>query len=116
MTGSLWVAQHSMAHSFFELCEPLHHKAVIHEEGILPRSLCLPALRDMRLTQRLPESTSGHFLPNSALVTSCWVFEISPGGEGLTGFPGCASDKEPASNAGDVRDIGLIPGFGRFPG
>ena len=118
MTGSSWVAQHSMAHSFFELVEPLcHNKAVIHEEGILPRPLCLPALRGVRdLTQRLPDSTSGHFLPNSALVTSCWLFEISSGGEGLTGFPGCASDKEPASNAGDIRDAVLIPGSGRFPG
>ena len=34
------------------------------------------------------------------------------------GFPGCASDKEPACrcNAGDVRDAGSIPGWGRSPG
>ena len=30
-------------------------------------------------------------------------------------FPGGASGKESA-NAGDVRDTGLIPGLGRFPG
>ena len=118
VTGSPWVAQHSMAHSFFELLEPLcHNKAVIHEKGILLRPLCLPALRGVRdLTQRLPDSTSRHFLPNSALVTSCWLLEISSGGEGLTSFPGYASDKEPASNAGDVRDAVSIPGSGRFPG
>ena len=46
MTGSWWVAQQSMAHSFFESLEPpCHNKAVTHEEGILPRLLCLPTLR-----------------------------------------------------------------------
>ena len=33
MTRLSWVALHSMAHSFTELCKPLcHDKAVIHEE------------------------------------------------------------------------------------
>ena len=28
-----WVSLHDMAHSFIELCKPLHHdKAVIHED------------------------------------------------------------------------------------
>ena len=41
VTGSSWVAQHSMAHSFFELLEPLcHNKAVIHAKGVLLRPLC----------------------------------------------------------------------------
>ena len=32
MTPPSWVALHSMAHSFIELCKPLHHdKAMIHE-------------------------------------------------------------------------------------
>ena len=31
-------------------------------------------------------------------------------------FPGGASGKEPAYNAGDLRDAGLIPGSGRLPG
>ena len=31
------------------------------------------------------------------------------------GFQGGASGKEPA-NAGDIRDMGLIPGSGRCPG
>ena len=31
-------------------------------------------------------------------------------------FPDGASRKEPACNAGDLRDAGLIPGLGRFPG
>ena len=34
----------------------------------------------------------------------------------FTGFPGAASSKELACNAGDVRDTGLIPGLGRSPG
>ena len=29
-------------------------------------------------------------------------------------FPGGTSGKEPACNAGDIRDTGLIPGWGRF--
>ena len=32
------------------------------------------------------------------------------------GSPGGSSGKEFATNAGDVRDIGLIPGSGRSPG
>ena len=32
------------------------------------------------------------------------------------GFPSGASGKEPATSAGDVRDVGLIPGLGRSPG
>ena len=36
MTRPSWVALHGMAHSFIELCKPLHHgKAVIHEGGII---------------------------------------------------------------------------------
>ena len=31
-------------------------------------------------------------------------------------FPGGVSGKESASNAGNVRDMNLIPGLGRFPG
>ena len=32
------------------------------------------------------------------------------------GFPDGANSKEPAANAGDLRDEGLIPGSGRHPG
>ena len=30
-------------------------------------------------------------------------------------FPGGASGKEPPANAGDAKDAGLIPGWGRSP-
>ena len=34
MTCTAWISLHGMAHSFIELCKPLHHnKAVIYEEG-----------------------------------------------------------------------------------
>ena len=33
-----------------------------------------------------------------------------------TGLPGGASGKEPACNAGDIRDLGSVPGSGRPPG
>ena len=32
------------------------------------------------------------------------------------GFPGSASAKESASNIGDLRDVGSIPGLERSPG
>ena len=32
----------------------------------------------------------------------------------LAGIPGGASGKEPTVDAGDIRDVGLIPGSGRF--
>ena len=31
------------------------------------------------------------------------------------GFPGGSVVKNPPANAGDARDVGLIPGSGRFP-
>ena len=31
-------------------------------------------------------------------------------------FPGITSGKEPATNAGDIRDVGSIPGLGRSSG
>jgi len=35
----------------------------------------------------------------------------------LQGFPGGASGKKksPPANAGDIREVGLIPGYGRSP-
>ena len=32
------------------------------------------------------------------------------------GFPGCSVVESPPANAGDRRDLGLIPGWGRSPG
>ena len=32
------------------------------------------------------------------------------------GFPGGTSVKNPPANAGDMRNMGSIPGSGRFPG
>ena len=37
------------------------------------------------------------------------------GGRETLGFPGDASGKE-STDAGDVRDTGLIPGLGKTPG
>ena len=34
----------------------------------------------------------------------------------MLGFPGGSDGKESACNAGDARDLDLIPGSGRFPG
>ena len=33
-----------------------------------------------------------------------------------TDFPGGTVVKNPPANAGDARNVGLIPGLGRFPG
>ena len=41
---------------------------------------------------------------------------ISLGLSSNHGFPGGTGGKEPAVNAGDRRDVGLIPGSGRSPG
>ena len=49
-----------------------------------------------------------------ALITSSddlmWLCRLS------AGFPGCAVVKNPPSNAGDTRDAGSLPGWGRSPG
>jgi len=34
----------------------------------------------------------------------------------MLGFPGGTVVKNPPANSGDVRDMGSIPGSGRFPG
>ena len=34
----------------------------------------------------------------------------------VLGFPGGASGKELPENAGDIRDMGSVPGWGRSPG
>ena len=34
----------------------------------------------------------------------------------MLGFPGGASGKETSYHAGDIRDVGSIPGSGRSPG
>ena len=34
----------------------------------------------------------------------------------LNGFPGGSVAKNPPANAGNIRDTGLIPGWGRAPG
>ena len=33
MTYQPWVALHGMAHSFIELCKPLHHNRAVNHEG-----------------------------------------------------------------------------------
>ena len=34
----------------------------------------------------------------------------------MWGFPGSSDCTDPACNAGDTGNVGLIPGSGRFPG
>ena len=34
----------------------------------------------------------------------------------FTGFSGGSAVKNPPANAGDIRDMGSVPGLGRFPG
>jgi len=46
MTCTAWISLHGMAHSFIELCKPLHHnKAVIYEEGMANRYPSIFAVR-----------------------------------------------------------------------
>ena len=47
---------------------------------------------------------------NSSLLVFCWVVFH------YVGFSGDNSGKEPPANAGDIRDEGSIPGWGRSPG
>ena len=34
----------------------------------------------------------------------------------MVGFPTTGVEKNLSASAGDVRDVGLIPGLGRYPG
>ena len=61
-------------------------------------------LEKRELTPIPPPKLSSHlFSPN---------YDMGGGG----GVPGGANGKEPTANAGDMRDLGLIPGLGRSPG
>ena len=53
MTRPSWGALHHMAHSFTELCKPLHHgKAVIHEgENICSQGLKADAIADRQVVE-----------------------------------------------------------------
>ena len=54
-------------------------------------------------------------MSNSTLPLAVRVFQFERGSlqAGLTWW---LSDEEPACNAGDAGDVGLIPGSGRSPG
>ena len=51
-------------------------------------------------------------------IQSYWIHRFDFGGLLYPnwGFPGGASAKNPPANAGDTRDVGLIPESGRSPG
>ena len=53
--------------------------------------------------------TGLHGMLNSTAYT-IWLIHIFP-----RGLPDGSSGKEPTTNAGDVRDMDLIPGLGRSP-
>ena len=57
----------------------------------------------------------GHNWNNLALMTSIDFMEIYPHINTNTGFPGGGEVKNLPVNAGDVGDVGSIPGLGRFP-
>ena len=56
-----------------------------------------------------------HLIQGLTEITQCTV-TISIQIYLLVGFPGALVVKNLPSNAGDVRDTGLIPGSGRSPG
>ena len=52
-------------------------------------------------------------------LLACFMQKVSAenrDGEGGVVFSGGTSVKNPLANTGDVRDTGLIPGWGRSPG
>ena len=53
------------------------------------------------------------FIPS---LQNSWYFTIKAHFNLDLGFPGGTSGKESPANAGDARDVGLIPGSGRSPG
>ena len=49
-----------VAHSFTELCKPLHHKAVIHEGDHIPFCMCLKALIHIDLNKKMEQNEKMH--------------------------------------------------------
>ena len=45
-----------VAHSFIELCKPLHHKAVIHEGDHISFCMCLKALIHIDLNKKVEKN------------------------------------------------------------
>ena len=65
--------------------------------------------------------TLGNKLPHSILRSmntgTTLIQQLQPESTwGNLGFAGGMSGKNPLANAGDLRDLGLIPGSGRTPG
>ena len=61
--------------------------------------------------QKLPILTNYQFLERFPKIISFYKYlEI------LMGFPGSSVVKNLLANAGDAKDLGLIPGLGRSPG
>ena len=86
------------------------------------RSLRPPEYRSQhkRRAERGEEPGTGHQhhkVINSMSVTELSVlFVCFNRGIVVWGFPGGSVVKNPPTNAGDARDLGLLPGLGRSPG
>ena len=60
MTCLSWVALHSMAHSFIELCKPLYHdKAMFHEGRKNTRKNCIKKILMNQITMMVWLVTQG---------------------------------------------------------
>ena len=57
-------------------------------------------------------TTVNYTARNLVLILSHVLDVVSP----LKGFPGGTVVKNPSANAGDSRDVDLVPGSGRSPG
>jgi len=105
VTYQPWVALYGMAHSFIELCKPLHHNKAVNHEGdthththtATRGRICLQCRRSWF---------------NYWAVKIPWRRDMLPTAV-LMGFLGGSDGKESTCNAGD---LGSIPGLGRSPG
>ena len=79
----------------------------------LERGCVLPAQEDLG---RQCVGYRGKLLRSLRSQSSCIRGYLGTQQVGSRGFPGGACGEEPAGNAGDIRDMGSIPGPGRSPG
>ena len=105
------------------VCVSFHNPWCVHGGRVDPLQMTCFRLHGSLLPQKprtpFPAGPACQFYQEFLMkyANPCvWIPVIHPHGCLCMGFPGGSVVENPPANAGDVRDIGLIPGSGRSPG
>ena len=109
MSKSIYTHTHTHTHT--HRCSPKKRKQPVNETSINWK----PELFLIYVTMQINLSYT-QSIKQFQYLLKCLALWITFSYYKLWGFPGGASGKEPACNAGDTRDVGLFPRSGKSPG